>query len=266
MANLGPAVTNTSNTTPLLDLGSDQLNTQALATPYILVKTFLPMLRVSTGTMGANGALSGITAVARAYPQCYMYFPAGAVFAGSAAGWYYATMLTTTTATVYNNIYVSGVQSVPTALNAIVAAGPGAFTGDITSQGMTYTVPGGAMGLNGAVRVWAMYEYTNSAGTKTPSIRAGGITGTTYFNAGLTVAQSAMAQIIIANNNSASLQTGSSSTATSNYGLGTSAVANITSSVNTAVDWTIGLASIATAATDNFATTGLIIELLSDGT
>jgi hypothetical protein len=97
------------------------------STPYNLISTGIPFVMVSSGTMGNNGALSGITAVSVAYPRAYVYLPINAISAGSAAGWYYAVFSATTAATVYNNVYTTGNPTVPASPTAFSTTGPGAY-------------------------------------------------------------------------------------------------------------------------------------------
>lgn len=157
--------------------------------PIVLAQTAVPMILPSSGTMGANGALTGLTALPySAFPQpCFMYFPAGKVYSGSAAGMYYASITAATTATVYNNIYTNGLPqaAIPASPTAVVDAGPGAYTqttgADIVL--MSFTLPGGMMGPNGALRADSLLAYNNSAGNKIYGLKLGGVGGPDIFSA-----------------------------------------------------------------------------------
>jgi len=147
--------------------------------PIILAQSAIPMILPSSGTMGANGSLTGLTALPYSvFPQpCFMYFPAGKVFIGSPAGMYYASILTTTTAQVYNNMYTSGrpQDAIPVVPTPVVDAGPGAYTQTAgTVNLLVATVPAGIMGLNGAIRFAMQLLFSNSAGNKVLSVNFGG--------------------------------------------------------------------------------------------
>lgn len=110
-----------------------------------------------------------------AFANCYLYFPAGAIFSGSLAGLYFAQFQSTTVATVYNVTYTSGQPSIPTTLTAFATTGPGAFTQTTGSSiaMLTATVLAAAMGGMGKVKITCVYQNNNSANTKTFSIRYG---------------------------------------------------------------------------------------------
>ena len=136
----------------------------------ILQSTAMPIIIPSSGSMAANGAVTLTTALPNTYPDIYLYFPANKVYAGSAAGFYYAIMSSTTAGTVYDNIYVPGTNlpNIPASPTPIVAAGPGAYTqstSEITA--VSVNVVGGSMGKNGIVKIEATIFVNNSANTKT---------------------------------------------------------------------------------------------------
>ena len=136
----------------------------------------IPFILPSSGTMGNNGALSAIVALPLAYTRCYMYFPANAIVAGSTAGWYYAVMSSTTTATVYNNTYTSGRPSEPSSPTAFVTTGPGAYTQTTGSAitAMSITIPGGSLGSSGAILLEMMGAVVNNGGSKVVEAYYGG--------------------------------------------------------------------------------------------
>lgn len=124
-------------------------------TPYCLFRNGIVFVYVSSGTMGDNGALSGISAApVLANQGGYVYLPASAISAGSSAGWYYAVFSSTTAATVYNNVYSSGVPAIPSSPTAFVTTGPGAYTQTSGSwiAGMQITLPANSVGANGVIR------------------------------------------------------------------------------------------------------------------
>lgn len=142
-------------------------------TSYILAQSAIPMILPSSGTIGNNGALSGLTALPATYASCYMYFPANAIAAGVAAGLYYVVMSSTTAGTIYNNVYSGEVPQIPASPTAFMTTGPGAYT-QTTSSTITLesvTIPANTMGNNGAFRIIkASFSINNSANNKSVSV------------------------------------------------------------------------------------------------
>lgn len=140
--------------------------------------TALAMVIPSSGTMAANGAVTLTTAVplSGGYSWgCYMYFPAGAVYAGSVAGFYFTVMSSNNLGTVYDNRYAGEMPQVPLVPTPIVAAGPGAYAQTLSPVDMlTYTIPGGSMGNNGRLIVAPVWAIPNNANNKTLSTTFGG--------------------------------------------------------------------------------------------
>lgn len=146
--------------------------------PIILAQSAIPMILPSSGTMGANGALTGLTALPYSvFPQpCFMYFPAGKVFSGSPAGMYYASITSATAATVYNNMYTSGLPqaAIPVVPTPVVDAGPGAYTQATTEITLaSITVPGRMMGANGSLSAYHFRNMPNNANNKTHGLKLG---------------------------------------------------------------------------------------------
>jgi hypothetical protein len=145
--------------------------------PYMLSQANVPVFLPSSGSIGNNGALTLSTALdLNAYANCYLYFPANAIEAGSAAGLYYTVMSSSTAGTIYNNTYTSGVPSIPASPTAFATTGPGAYTQttatDITL--LSFTLPGGALGANGSMFVFPLIAMSSSANTKTMKMNIGG--------------------------------------------------------------------------------------------
>jgi len=102
-------------------------------------------------------------------------------------------------------------------------------TGDTNENTLaTITIPAGAMGANGIVRITTVSSHTNSGNTKILRIKFG---GTTYASISVTTTATHRQQTQIANRNSASSQIGSNTSASS---FGASSGAAVTSSVDTA--------------------------------
>jgi len=158
--------------------------------PLKIFQTAIPFIVPSSGSIGNNGALTGLTALPTTYSQgCYMWFAAAAIAAGSAAGWYYVVMSSGTAGTIYNNQYksalIGGQPYIPPSPTAFATTGPGAFTGVTTAQtGPSWTLPANIMGANGVLEVTAMFANNNTAGTKTFTVKLG--SGTIYTQANTT--------------------------------------------------------------------------------
>jgi len=131
----------------------------------------VPMVVPSSGTMADNGAVTLTTALQFTYSGgCYMHFPANAIVAGSAVGFYWVVMSSTTVGQVFNNRYVTGTAPrIPVdALVPFVTTGPGAYT-QLTSviDFVTYKLPAGCMGNYGSFLAQPIFTYPNNANNKT---------------------------------------------------------------------------------------------------
>lgn len=161
-----------------LDALSRKLARAALRRTRLLFKSDIPFIIPSSGTMGNNGALSGIAALPQIYPHAYVYLPANAIVAGSAAGFYYTVFSSATAGTVYNNRHdgtVSGEPVVPASPTAFLTTGPGAYTQAVEAgrQAMLYTIPAATLGANGGLQFEIGVRCTNSANAKSVGLRFG---------------------------------------------------------------------------------------------
>ena len=222
-------------------------------TPLNIAKSGIPFINISSGTMGNNGALSGVTALPLTYSNgAYIWLPAGAIAAGvpAAPAWYWCVFSSTTAGTVYNSTYTSGVPVVGTN-TAFATTGPGAFTGDTSeAAGPTITIPAGSMGANGMLHAWAYSTQTNSAGTKTFRLRFSGAAGTVYYVSNLTTQLSLLMTAGILNRGTESAQIGYT-TAGDSPTISFSTAGAVTSSVNTAAATTLVFSLQKGTATDN---------------
>lgn len=134
----------------------------------------IPIILPSSGVIGNNGAISGLTALPTTYSNgCYIYLPANAISAGSAAGIYFAIMSSTTAGVVYNNLYTGGAVSVPVTPIPFSTTGPGAYTQTINTDIvlLSYNILGGLLGNSGRVQIETVVAVNNTADTKTWRIR-----------------------------------------------------------------------------------------------
>lgn len=147
--------------------------------------------------------------------------------------------------------YVVGASSVQTS-----------HTGDTNETTLaTITVPAGAMGANGFVRVFALYSFTNSVNAKTCRVRFNGIGGTVYASAGLTSVATWRAEASIGNRNSASSQVGGPNNTTNTFSSSTTAVSTSAVDTTSAVD--IVLTGQLTNSGETIAIESYVVELYS---
>lgn len=215
--------------------------------PIILSQSGVPVGIPSSGSIGNNGALSGLTAFPTTYAGIYLYFPANAIFAGSAAGLYYCVMSSTTAGTIYNNTYPSGDPEIPTSPTAFTTTGPGAYTqstAEITLRSVT--APGGLMGRRGSARVLALFGCNNSANTKTCRVNFGG--SNVYFK-NETTNTLAQPLVLIRNRGMVASQV-STGSGTGAIGLGSYATTPTLTAVNTAVDQSMTITGQLASASD----------------
>jgi hypothetical protein len=149
----------------------------------ILAQWTVPVILASSGSMGNNGAVSGMTALRKTYSNgAWLYLPAAAIEAGSAAGFYWFVASSTTAGTVYNSTFNGA--SVPTAGTAtpFATTGPGAFTGIATGEivAATVTVPANAIGPSGWLLIRGTQNNNNAVGDKIFRVRLGGGAGTIH--------------------------------------------------------------------------------------
>jgi hypothetical protein len=176
--------------------------------PIVLAKWGVPVILASSGTMGNNGAVSAMTALPITYSGgAWLYLPANAIQAGSAAGFYWFVASSTTAGTVYNSTFDG--TSVPGAgtATAFVSTGPGAFTGIAAGEfvAATVTIPAGAMGPNGSVHIDGQVTNNTAAGNKIFRLDLG---GTDLINPALTTSQGGVLTASIRNKGVANRQQG----------------------------------------------------------
>jgi hypothetical protein len=146
---------------------------------------YMPLPCVIAPTLSSISAVGAFvlgTAVTTKYTKCYMYFAAGALYTASAAGFYYATMSSTTAGVVYNNTYTPAAGTLP-----IAPASPTAFAdlsgGSLTGSTSEVTffvqqVPGTILGAYGAMYSEALFEAASTAGAKNTYVYIGTDTAT----------------------------------------------------------------------------------------
>lgn len=229
----------------------------ALSSAAILQQNAIPFISLSTGSIAANGALTGITALPQIYPDAFCWFPANAVATVSAAGWYYCTFSSTTVGVVFLNQPNLSAPAIPATL-VPVTDGKGAYVGDTTEEfGPSIPLIAGALGVNGILRLFERYTMTNNAGVKTGRTRMSGNAGTVMFSDVLTSLATAAFTGIIANRGKANSQM-SQAMNTLNGVL----TADILAAVDTTAAATVVLSLQKATATDNLILDSYLAELM----
>ena len=238
------------------DATSARVTAQNLGTPYVIAKWGVPVILASSGSMGDNGAVTGMTALPATYSGgAWLYLPAGAIAAGvpAAAGFYWFIGSSTTAGTVYNSTFDGlSVPALGTA-TAFSTTGPGAFTGVATGEivAATVTVPAGAMGANGSVYGDFNLQNNTAAGNKSFIIEFSGASGTVFMNATASTASASRGWFNITNSGVTNVQEGSGQATTSSATwLGTH---NVYAAVDTTAATTIAF-SLTKATATNHAT------------
>lgn len=225
----------------------DSLTVSGKTVPYVVEQWAVASGVAPSGVVGNNGALTLGTALPRTYSAgIYLYFPADAIYAGSAAGSYWCVMSSTTAGTIYQET-LSGIPSYVAAPTSWVTTGPGAFVGSTAEISLaSYSLAGNSLGNNGGYSSVQGWSTSNSASNKEIRIKYGG--GNIYQITTITTSQSASHMAQFRNRGVSGEQICGSALAAAG-GLGTSS-ANIGSlSVNSSTNQTVlytGKTSLAT--------------------
>ncbi len=137
-----------------------------------------------------------------------------------------------------------------------VAASVGATTDETTLA--TITVPAGAMGPNGLLRVKTLWSFTNSANNKNLRWRLG---GTAFLDATQTTNASYQDRREVHNRNSQSSQVGWAANATAGGG-GASTLAVTTAAINTAADTTLLITGQKASAGETLTLEAYLVEVM----
>ena len=147
------------------------------AAPHVLLQSGIPVGIAPSGSFGNNGAwTSGTNLGTTFYPNLYLYFPPGALYASSSGGVYFVQMTSLTAGTVFGNMYISGDPIVPAAPTALVCTGPGAYTQTTSSVNLQWcNIPANLLQGNGRLKIDTLWTNNNSAGAKNFKLLWGGI-------------------------------------------------------------------------------------------
>jgi hypothetical protein len=122
------------------------------------------------------------------------------------------------------------------------------------------TIPAGAMGANGILKVTALWTYTNSANAKTLRVRFGnGLSGTAFQTLAASNSTAAIRTLItIQNRNSASSQVGGMASGT----FTATSVANATGTIDTTAQQTLTISGQLANTGETITLESYIVELL----
>jgi hypothetical protein len=123
----------------------------------------------------------------------------------------------------------------------------------------TVTIPAGAMGANGRIRVEALWSYPNSANNKTCRVRFGGLAGTAIHSAVNTASLAYKAMTEGGNRNAANSQVWPPST----LNVGASGGAPVTGAIDTAAAVSLVITGQLASAAETIVLESYLVELLS---
>lgn len=147
--------------------------------PYILAQSGVPVGIAPNGTIATNGAVTLGTALPTTYSGgIWLRFPANAVVGDSTGGIYWCVMSSTTVGTVYAGTIDTASAFTPyigSTAGGAVTGSNSAYTQDTANITLTnVTVPAGAMGVNGAMRITVTrFVVPNNANSKTLATKYG---------------------------------------------------------------------------------------------
>ena len=137
-----------------------------------------------------------------------------------------------------------------------------AHTGDTAeTQLASITLPGGAMGPNGILRVTTLWSYTNSANNKTLRVRLGGLSGTAFQANVVTASNIGVMQRTIQNRNSQASQIGFNAANAASYTTVGSGTSVATGSVDTSADQSIVITGQLASAGETVTLEACLVEL-----
>lgn len=156
----------------------DRIGTQRYM-PYLLAQSGVPVGIAPNGTIATNGAVTLGTALPTTYSGgIWLRFPANAVVGDSTGGIYWCVMSSTTVGTVYAGKIDTASAFTPyigSTAGGAVTGSNSAYTQDTALITLTnVTVPAGAMGVNGAMRITVTrFVVPNNANSKTLTTKYG---------------------------------------------------------------------------------------------
>lgn len=210
--------------------------------PIELCKFGAPVLVPPAGTIGTNGALTLGASLPSPFAtmSCWCFFPVGAVYSGSLAGYYWTVFSTVTAGMVYDVRLGDGqnpyIPSSPPAVSGTGAAYT--FSAGYYWMGKT-NIPGGAMGVNGCLEIRLQAVCSTNATAKTHHVSMGTVNQTLFFSNSNGSNNYAKINYVL-RNTAVNKQVAGSPNFSVTYGFGVSTVTPAVWNINTAVDFGFG--------------------------
>jgi hypothetical protein len=232
-----------------------------LPVPFVLAQAAMPVIFAPNGTVAANGDITLGTALPTTYAAAWVRLPAGAVV-GGLAGLYFATFSSATVGSIKTTFVDAATAFTPyIPASPVAAVGSNAAYTQTTAADVTLaniTVPGGAMGPNGALRSEFFTSQNSTAGGKLPKTFFSGVQ---IFNAGVASSLSAKGSTRVRNRGSLSAQI---STQLNTFGGDGVTTGNnfVFTSINTAVDQPLTFTGNIAVATDYIVLECFTVEVL----
>lgn len=129
----------------------------------------------------------------------------------------------------------------------------------------TVTLPGGAMGPNGALRITSTWAYSNNANVKTLRYRLGGLAGTAFLAHAPTTTDIANFQRVIQNRNSQASQFSFHATGAGSFTALGSGSAVVTGAIDTSLPQDLVISGQLASAGDSITLHAWLVELLYKG-
>lgn len=136
--------------------------------PSLSTASGVPFVMPASGTVNnTSGNITTGTAFDYVIGPSYTFFPLGALYTNSPAGWYYMVWTAATVGTVYADTYTAGTPAIPEVPTPLVTVA-GAYTQSTGFDvfGPTYSIPPQYMGKNGFIEWNRVINNNNSAGSK----------------------------------------------------------------------------------------------------
>lgn len=147
-----------------------------------------------------------------------------------------------------------------------IAGAAAAHTGDTAETALaSFTVPGGAMGPNGVIRVTALWTYTNSANVKTLRVRLGGLSGAIFQANTVSTSNVIVTQRTIHNRNSQLSQVGFNVSVANSFVAVGSGSPPATGSEDTSVDQALVISCQLANSSETVTLEACLVELVHGG-
>lgn len=151
------------------------------AGPITLLSGGIPLGLPPSGNVGSNFAITLNTALQKTYSVAntggiYLYFAQNAINGNNSAGYYYCIMSSTTTGTVYNNVYMGNIPAAPPTTINFTGTPSGAFslTTNTLYTAHTTIIPGNFLGITGVLRSDHYSSLNNNSNSKYCGVLFGG--------------------------------------------------------------------------------------------